>query len=339
MNWQEYQNAVGELYLQLEGIGTVQKNITLPDKITGHARQIDVWMEVETKSHKLGVLIDAKYRKDKLDVKDVEEVLSLVEAVGAHMGVLVALSGWTQPAEVKAKSTGVDLRLFSLEEALNLMEPGKWIVCPVCENDCILMDIDGGMVIDGMWSLLTAGRCRECRAALAWCWACGEHVLIQKGQKAICACKHTWKDKGVDLLVKPYRSNKWILIINDTEIHIQRGSTYREQGKAEQAVAEFSKLIAQAPKSAIAYYHRALTYDFFGNQNEAIQDYTRSIELDSTYAMSYGSRGIVYFASGQLQSALLDFQQYLTLNPDGPDVELIRAVVQEIESDLESQVE
>ena len=77
MKWQEYQEAVGELYVQMKGIGHVSKNITLPDKITGHPRQIDVWLEIETKSHKIGILVDAKYRKDKIDVKDLRKFYRL----------------------------------------------------------------------------------------------------------------------------------------------------------------------------------------------------------------------------------------------------------------------
>lgn len=93
MNWQEYQDAVGELYLQMDGIGTVSKSITLPDKITGQPRQVDVWLEIDAKGHKVGILIDAKYRNCKVDVKDVEEVLALGNAVGANKCVLVALKG------------------------------------------------------------------------------------------------------------------------------------------------------------------------------------------------------------------------------------------------------
>src|SRR5688572_3251296 len=120
MNWQEYQEAVGELYVQMEGVGNVFKNITRPDRDTGQARQIDVWLEINVKSHSLGILIDAKYRREKIDVKDVEEVLSLANAVGANKCVLIALSGWTKPAAVKALASGLDLRLLTLEQALDI---------------------------------------------------------------------------------------------------------------------------------------------------------------------------------------------------------------------------
>ncbi len=202
MNWQEYQEAVGELYAQMEGIGRVSKNIFLPDKITGQARQIDVWIEADIKSHKIGILIDAKYRKDKIDVKDVEEVLSLADAVGANMCVLVALKGWTKPAEIKAQATGLDLRLLTLEQALDLMVPDKWIVCPECMNDCIVMDCAGGMVVGNMWSLLTAGRCRECKTARVYCWACGYRMLLKLKEQMKCDCGHLWKNSAKSITVK-----------------------------------------------------------------------------------------------------------------------------------------
>ncbi len=43
MRWQEYQDAVAELYLKMEKLGTVYKNVSLPDKVTGQPRQVDVW--------------------------------------------------------------------------------------------------------------------------------------------------------------------------------------------------------------------------------------------------------------------------------------------------------
>ena len=68
MTWQEYQDAVGQLYKQAAGIGTVLQNTTRPDKITGQPRQVDTWIDLETKGHKLGI----------------EEVRSLAEAVGGQ---------------------------------------------------------------------------------------------------------------------------------------------------------------------------------------------------------------------------------------------------------------
>jgi len=101
-------------------------------------------------------LVDAKFRKDKVDVKDVEGILALGNAVGASKCVLVALNGWTEPAKKAAEFESVDLKLMTLEEALDQIVPERWMMCPGCAEDCIVAD-SGGMIIDGMWSLLTAG--------------------------------------------------------------------------------------------------------------------------------------------------------------------------------------
>ena len=83
MTWQEYQDAVGELYENLDELGTVRRAFTIPDKITGQPRQIDVLVEIEAYEHTLRLVVDAKFRSEKINVKDVEEVLALAEAVNA----------------------------------------------------------------------------------------------------------------------------------------------------------------------------------------------------------------------------------------------------------------
>ena len=39
MTWQEYQEAVAQLYEQLDDLGEVQRSVTIPDKVTGQPRQ------------------------------------------------------------------------------------------------------------------------------------------------------------------------------------------------------------------------------------------------------------------------------------------------------------
>jgi hypothetical protein len=125
MEWQEYQEAVAILYEQAEGIGVVYRNVLLPDKVTGQMRQIDVLIELEAKGHQISILVDAKFRKDKFDVKDIEYVLALAEAGNAIKSVIVAANGWTGPSETKAEFCNMDLLLLSIDEALDLVVEDK----------------------------------------------------------------------------------------------------------------------------------------------------------------------------------------------------------------------
>jgi hypothetical protein len=202
MTWQEYQEAVARLYEQLEGVGTVKRNAHIPDRVTGQNRQIDVLLEIETKGHSIRVLIDTKFHSNPIDVKVVEEVLALSQAIGANKTVIVAPNGWTKPAEKKAFHESCDIMMFSVEKALELIVPDKWQMCESCGRDCIVMDQDGMMTLpDGMILLWLAGRCRECGIALVWCQDCGMNYLVPKEESVLCNCGHRWRNasKGLEI--------------------------------------------------------------------------------------------------------------------------------------------
>ncbi len=193
MTWQEYQEAVALLYEQLEGIGTIQRNIRMPDRLTGQDRQIDVLLTLESKGHKFQAVVDAKFYSEPIDVKVIEEVVALAEAVGVGKSIIVAANGWTAPAETKAGHRYCDLRLLTLEDALELIEPDKWMMCPSCQRDCVVLD-QGSVVPmnDGSVVWWLGGACRACRYAIAWCQDCGSKFHLQSGESVVCHCGYEW---------------------------------------------------------------------------------------------------------------------------------------------------
>ena len=74
--------------------------------------------------------------------------------------MLVALNGWTSPAEIKARAIDLDLRLLTLDEALDLIVEDKWELCESCGQDVVVLDHDGATDVDGTWPWWLAGRCR-----------------------------------------------------------------------------------------------------------------------------------------------------------------------------------
>lgn len=182
----------------------------IPDKITGHARQIDVLIELEAKGHSVKLVVDAKFHSSPIDVKEVESVLALTDAVGASKAVIVAANGWTTPAAIKAGHAGCDLRVLPLEEALDLIVADKWEMCPCCQRDCIVLDQDGSLVTeDGLVFWWLAGQCRECMHSFAWCQECGSYLEIPRGKSAECTCHHLWMNSGdgINLTLHEERSH------------------------------------------------------------------------------------------------------------------------------------
>ncbi|MBT3212347.1 MAG: hypothetical protein HN345_10110 [Planctomycetaceae bacterium] len=203
MKWQEYQEAVALFYEQLEGIGKVKRNVFIRDKITGQNRQIDVLIEIEERGHELTIVVDAKFHSRPLDVKEIEEVLALSLAVKANKTVIVALNGWTKPAEIKAQHEACDLRILGLDEALELLVPNMWKMCPICGKDCIVLDQEGMTPFDNgliLWWL--AGQCRECKTARVVCQDCGCKMYIEKRKSMICGCRHEWSPREDGIYVE-----------------------------------------------------------------------------------------------------------------------------------------
>lgn len=203
MTWQEYQEAVAVLYEQADGFGDVSRNVMVSDKITGQQRQIDVLIEIKTKGHILKMIVDAKFHALPIDVREVESVLALADAVGANKAIVVAANGWTGPAEKKAEHVGCSLELLSVEDALNLIVPDKWKMCPSCGADCIVIDQEGAIaLVDGSLFWWLAGQCRGCNFARIHCQDCGTKAYIDLNQCRICECGHRWEntDKGVSIV-------------------------------------------------------------------------------------------------------------------------------------------
>lgn len=202
MTWQEYQEAVALLYEQAEGLGDVRRDVRIPDKVTGQPRQIDVLIELSAKGHSVNIVVDAKFRSEKIDVKDVEEVVALADAVNACKAIVVCTNGWTAPAERKAAHVNLDLRLLDLDEALDLLEPDKWCLCPACQKDCIIYETGFLNDLDEPFSVVVTGQCRECRHSLAWCWDCGTELWLNTGETAECYCGHEWIAEFEEILVR-----------------------------------------------------------------------------------------------------------------------------------------
>lgn len=143
------------------------------------------------------------------------------------------------------------------------------------------------MVVDNMWSLLTAGRCRECLLAGVYCWACGSRMFIKLQEQQECDCGYLWKNAAKSVYVLTSSSKSWNEVSRDTPLldpetadtHIKRGFEYRANGDYDLAIVEFTKAIELLPISAISYCHRAITYDKYSHLGEAIADYTLTLDL------------------------------------------------------------
>ena len=94
-----------------------------------------------------------------------------------------------------------------------------------------------------------------------------------------------------------------------------RANYRRDQGRIEEALADYNAAIALKPDAAL-YNSRAKLYFNQENYSEALKDYNNAIRADSSKGEFYINRGAVFALSGQLDLALADFNKGLALNPE-----------------------
>lgn len=95
--------------------------------------------------------------------------------------------------------------------------------------------------------------------------------------------------------------------------------------KFDQAIADFTTLIAMDPHYSEAYFERGNIYRRLGRNEEALEDYHSAIRYGPPYPEVYYNRAGVLSILGREDEALADYGYVLELDPDNIDALINRA--------------
>lgn len=91
----------------------------------------------------------------------------------------------------------------------------------------------------------------------------------------------------------------------------ERADFYRESGRYDEAINDFSKMIEILPTDAYAYYKRGWCYELKGDDKTAMENYNAGIDVDKKYPYIFLMRGELYRKQGQNELANADFEEIL----------------------------
>lgn len=116
-DWKRFEELAASIQQELAPEATVQANARIQGRRSQVMRQIDVWVEERVGQFLVQIAIDCKDYGRPVDVKDVEEVIGLVEDVAANKGAIIAAKGFTAAAKKRGTDAGLDLfRLVDVSE-------------------------------------------------------------------------------------------------------------------------------------------------------------------------------------------------------------------------------
>ena len=104
--------------------------------------------------------------------------------------------------------------------------------------------------------------------------------------------------------------------LSEAEKHYIDGVGLYEEGRLEEAIAEYDQAIELDPQYALAYTNRGNAYAGLGQLQRAIQDFDEAIRLDPQDAGAYSNRGGAYVDLGQPQRAIEDLDEAIQLDPN-----------------------
>lgn len=221
-DWRVYERVAACFEIETAGMDvSVTPNARLKGHISGIQRQIDILVDARwDEGFERRIIFDAKLRKRKVDVKDVESFEGLMRDVRASRGVLVCATGHTKAALKRAEES-IDIRIVSAEEAVEFDHAAidPCLYCQVQRRRApgvVFWDGQFPLPVGHGWAIIFTGKCDGCRSFAFWCWDCGEKLVVPDKETHECGCERVWFiDKNEDEAV-------FVVRIEDGEIPLDR---------------------------------------------------------------------------------------------------------------------
>ncbi len=86
------------------------------------------------------------------------------------------------------------------------------------------------------------------------------------------------------------------------------------------ALNDYNKAISIDPENGEFYVNRGATYARLGDANNAIKDMSMGVQYKPDHAVGYLNRSVMYNQQGNVQAALADINAYLNLKPYNADI-------------------
>ena len=200
LRWRIYERIVAAAEVETGGIDlSITPNAQIRGDISHKQRQVDVlidarWGDNLTKR----VIVDAKLRKRRIDIRHVESLEAMMKDCRAGRGIIVCANGYTDGALKRAQES-ITIKLLTAEEA----DDFSWAAFDPCigkcstlskvgENGLVLWDGQLPLALGAGWAIVFTGKCDTCHEFHVWCWDCGERFALSSEGEYECGCERTW---------------------------------------------------------------------------------------------------------------------------------------------------
>jgi len=148
MDWKKYEKEIFELFSDDFPEAEITHDVIRRGRYSKIDRQIDILIEDYIAGNKLTIIIDAKFFSKRVDVKEAESFIGMLQDLGAHKGILVTQKGYSQGAINRAYNDpgDIELEILNFQELKYFQAVGA---IPYAGSNGVILPAPFGWVIDG----------------------------------------------------------------------------------------------------------------------------------------------------------------------------------------------
>lgn len=105
-----------------------------------------------------------------------------------------------------------------------------------------------------------------------------------------------------------------------SELYVNRGKAYFDQGNIDFALNDFNKSISIDANNADALGNRGAVFGAKGDWSNCFADLNKAIDIDSDNLTALSNRGFAYFDRQQYDKAIIDYIKYLEIEPNDSEI-------------------
>jgi len=106
---------------------------------------------------------------------------------------------------------------------------------------------------------------------------------------------------------------------DDLEERCDQAMELKNQGRYDEAAAQFQQLLESRPDHARAHLGLGLVYCFVGKFDESVDELKRAVECDPEWVDARFNLGKMYAMLGRYDEARAEFNRVLELHPGHPE--------------------
>jgi tetratricopeptide (TPR) repeat protein len=141
-------------------------------------------------------------------------------------------------------------------------------------------------------------------------------LAVALGSALLVACGGEEPDISMSI---PATSKPVATLTPSASEHMELGVDYHEQGRLDEAIAEFQEAIQLDPDFVEAHYNLGLAYTDQGEFDAAIAEYEKAIGLAPDLAVAHNGLGNVYYNLNRIDEAMAEYEEAVRLDPDLAD--------------------